>query len=87
MANWMGGSAPAMAGQIAEGYILLSTANLKGFLPPELQSLKMELEKILRAVRAEAPPQDDAIAQRTRNHKISRISGALQVVHNQLTTR
>jgi len=87
MANWMGGSAPAMAAQIADGYILLSSANLKGFLHPDLQSLRMELEKTLRAVRAEAPPQDDAVAQRTRNHKISRISGALQVIHNQLSTR
>jgi hypothetical protein len=87
MANWMGGSAPAMANQIADGYILLSSANLKGFLPGDLQNLKQELEKILRTVRSEAPPQDDALAQQARNRKISRISSALQVVQNQLSTR
>ena len=45
MANWMGGSCPAMANQIAGGFMLLSSANLKGFLPGELQALKFELEK------------------------------------------
>jgi hypothetical protein len=87
MANWMGGSAPAMAGQIVEGFILLSSANLKGFLPSELQLLKQELEKSLRTVRAETPPQDDAQAQQARNRKITRMSSALQVVQNQISTR
>ena len=87
MANWMGGSAPAMANQIAEGFILLSTANLKGFLPGDLNLLRQELEKLLRAARAEVPPQDDALAQQARNRKISRISSAVQVVQNQLSVR
>jgi len=87
MANWQGGSCPAMAGQIAGGFMLLSSANLKGFLPGELQALKFELEKLLRNVRAEVPPQDDALAQQARNRKISRISSAVQVVQNQLSVR
>jgi hypothetical protein len=84
MANWMGGSCPAMANQIADGFILLSSANLKSFFKADLTSLKLELEKALRAARAETPPQDDAQAQQTRNRKIGRISSALQVVQNQL---
>ena len=87
MANWMGGSSPAMANQIAEGFILLSTANLKGFLTGDLNLLRQELEKLLRAARAEVPPQDDALAQQARNRKISRISSAVQVVQNQLSVR
>jgi hypothetical protein len=87
MANWMGGSCPAMAGQIAGGFMLLSAANLKGFLPAELQALKFELEKLLRNVRSEVPPQDDALAQQARNHKISRLTSALQVVQNQMMSR
>jgi hypothetical protein len=87
MANWMGGSAPAMAAQVAGGFILLSAANLKGFSPAELQTFKLELEKALRGTRAEVPPQDDALAQQARNHRISRLSSALQVVQNQLTKR
>jgi hypothetical protein len=87
MPNWMGGSCPAMANQIAEGYILLSAANLKGFFPGDLQALRLELEKLLRNARAEVPPQDDALAQQGRNRKIARISSAVQVVQNQLTAR
>jgi hypothetical protein len=85
MANWQGGSCPAMAGQIAGGFMLLSSANLKGFLPAELQALRFELEKQLRNVRAEVPPQDDALAQQARNHKISRLTSALQVVQHQMS--
>ena len=87
MANWTGGSCPAMANQIAGGYCLLSAATLKGFLPGELQLLRFELEKLLRNVRAEVPPQDDALAQQARNHKISRLSSAVQVVQYQMSSR
>ena len=87
MANWMGGSAPAMASQVADGYILLSAANLRGFLPAELTTFRLELEKALRNTRAEVPPADDALANAARNRKIGRLSSALQIVQNQLTTR
>jgi hypothetical protein len=87
MANFMGGSAPAMANQIAEGYILLSMNTLRGYLPGELASLRVELEKLQRDARAVVPPQDDALAQQARNRKIARISSALQVVVNKMTTR
>lgn len=87
MANWMGGSAPAMAGQVSGGFVIVSTANLKSFNPAELQTFKQELEKLLRATRAEVPPQDDALALQSRNHRLSRLTSALQVVQHQLTRR
>ena len=87
MANFMGGSAPAMAAQIAEGFILLSPASLKGFGPGDLASLKAELERLQREARAEVPPQDDAAANQARNRKITRLSSALQVVHHKMTAR
>ena len=87
MANFMGGSAPAMANQIAEGYILLSANTLRGFLPGELASLRTELEKLQRDARAVVPPQDDALAQQARNRRIARLSSALQVVVNKMTAR
>jgi hypothetical protein len=87
MANFMGGSAPAMASQIAEGFILLSTGTLKGFLPGDLASLRQELEKLQREVRAETPPQDDALANQARNRKIARLSSAIQVIHHKITSR
>jgi hypothetical protein len=87
MANWMGGSCPAMATQIAGGFCTVTAASLKGFLPAELHALKLEVEKQLRNARAEVPPQDDALAQQARNHKIGRLTSALQVVQNQMTSR
>ncbi|MFN8096132.1 MAG: hypothetical protein U0599_28620 [Vicinamibacteria bacterium] len=87
MANWMGGSCPAMANQVAGGFMLLSAANLRGFAPGELNQLKQELEKQLRTARAEVPPQDDALAQQARNHRISRLTSAVQVVQFQMTGR
>jgi hypothetical protein len=87
MANFMGGSASAMASQIAEGYILMSSATLRGFAPGDLQSLRHELEKALREVRALVPPQDDALANAARNRKIARLSSATQVVQAQATAR
>src|SRR6185369_4145865 len=87
MGNFMGGSAPAMANQIAEGFILLSQATLRGFTDGELNLLRFELEKLQRDARAEVPPQDDAMAQQVRNRKISRLSSAVQVVNHQLTRK
>ena len=86
MANWMGGSCPAMASQIAEGFILLSSANLRGFTAAELTALRLEIDKLLRTARSEVPPQDDALAQQTRNRKIARLSSSLQVVQNQISS-
>jgi hypothetical protein len=87
MANFMGGSAPAMAAQVADGFILLSLNTLKGFLPGDLNSLKVELDKLQRETRSEAPPADDAQANQARNRRIARISSALQVIQAKLTTR
>jgi len=87
MANFMGGSAPAMANQIVEGYILLSANTLRGFTPGELMLLRVELEKLQREARAVVPPQDDALAQQARNRKIARLSSALQIVVHKMTSR
>jgi hypothetical protein len=87
MGNFMGGSAPAMASQIAEGFILVSGQTVKGFNPAELQLLRQEIEKLQRDARAEVPPQDDAQANQVRNRKIGRLSSALQVVNGALMTR
>ena len=87
MPNWMGGSCLAMANQIAEGYVLLSAANLRGFLPADLTLLRFELDKILRTARAEVPPADDAQAQQSRNRRIGRLNSAMQVLQNQLSSR
>jgi hypothetical protein len=87
MANYMGGSAPAMAAQISEGYILLNANTLRGFAPGELSLLRTELDKILRETRGIVPPQDDAMAQQARHRKIGRINSAMQVITHQMSNR
>jgi hypothetical protein len=83
----MGGSAPAMANQIAEGFILLSATTLKGFTPGDLSALRTELDKLQREARALVPPPDDALANQARNRKIARLNSAMQIVTHKLTAR
>lgn len=87
MAGFMGGSAPAMAAQIADGMYLLNNNTLRSFAPAELALLRQELEKLQRDVRAIVPPATDALACQSRNRRIGRISSALQVIVNKQTAR
>ncbi len=80
MSPYMGGSAPAMAGQIADGYTLVTAVQLKRLTDPEMTQLQFELDKILRDLRAEAVPLDDIPAIQARNRRITRISGAIQQI-------
>lgn len=76
-----------MAAQVADGFILMTSHTLRGYLPAELNLLRGELDKQLRETRATVTPPDDALAAAARNRKIARISSALQVVANQIQTR
>jgi hypothetical protein len=87
MANFMGGSALAMANQVAEGFILLSSNTLRGFSPGDLNALRQELDKLTRDARAIVPPPDDAQANQARNRRIARLSSAVQVISHKLTAR
>lgn len=87
MANFRGGSAPAMAAQVTEGLILLSANSLRGFTPGDLASLRQELEKLQRDARAVVPPQDDALANQARNRKIARITSAILLISNKMMMR
>jgi hypothetical protein len=87
MANFIGGSAPAMASQIAQGLTALSPNSLRSFSPVDLNALKQEVEKLLRQARAELPPQDDSQASQLRNRKIARIGSALNAINGKLLSR
>jgi len=53
MAGFIGGSAYAMSKDIAEGFVLLSAALLKGFTAAELSQLRQQLEKVQREIRGD----------------------------------
>ena len=82
MGAYIGGSAFAMASNLAEGNILLTPVILKKFSRGELKALEFEIEKIQRDVRGEVPPQDDTMLLQKRNRRISRLSQALLVLRS-----
>ena len=49
--GFIGGSAPAMASQIAEGYFLLNKNTLRGWPAADLQTLRAEVDKLRAEVR------------------------------------
>lgn len=87
MGTFMGGSAPAMARQVCDGYTLLSQATLKRLELQQMQELEFEIEKRLRETRGELPDQTDLDAIRDRNRRISRVEGALRVLRQTMQQR
>lgn len=80
MSPFMGGSAVAMAGQVADGYTLVTAVQLKRLADLELDQLQFELEKTLRDLRGTAIPLEDVAAIQTKNRKLARISGVIQQI-------
>jgi len=80
MGSFMGGSAPAMARQVCDGYTLLSRTTLKRLSVDQMKQLEFEIDKKLRLTRGEQPSLDDQKALQERNRRISRIEGQLRVL-------
>lgn len=87
MSHYVGGSAPAMVRQIAEGFTLVSAVSLKRFTDEELRTLAFELEKKLREIRGEQVDLQDIPGLQQRNRRISRLEGALRVARHTLQQR
>jgi hypothetical protein len=80
MGQFMGGSAPAMARQVADGYILLSPVVLKRLEVRQMEMLEFELDKKLRETRAEPMDLEDQDGIQQRNRRLSRIEGGLRLL-------
>jgi hypothetical protein len=76
----MGGSAAAMARQIADGYTLVTAVTLKRLQIPELDTLLFELDRRLRDLRGATVDLEDLKAIQQRNRTISRIENACRVI-------
>lgn len=84
MASFFGGSAYAMANQICEGYASLNIVAVKRFNDAELNSLRFELDKLIKSLRGEVIPEGELDRVKERNRKVSRINQALLVIQGHL---
>jgi hypothetical protein len=82
MAHFPGGSAWAMARDIAGGYLLITQRSFAKLGPAELDKLGFELDRMLREARGEQPPLDDIPALQQRNRKIQRLNTAQMMLRS-----
>lgn len=87
MAPYIGGSALAMASQVAEGYTLVTAVQLKRLNEAELGQLRFELERLLRDLRGTQVRVDEVAAMQAKSRKTSRITSALQQIQLTLSRR
>ncbi|HSM50172.1 MAG TPA: hypothetical protein VLA75_02085 [Thermoanaerobaculia bacterium] len=80
MASFPGGSAWAMAKDIAEGYVLCTERTFQRFAAGELDQLAFEIDRMQRDVRGNQPALDDLPALQVRNRKLQRLSGAIAML-------
>ena len=73
MGSFQGGSAPAMAKQICDGFTLVNQLVLKRLSIDQMTKLEFELDKRLRETRGEVVDLSDQQGLQTRNRRISRI--------------
>ncbi len=87
MSPYVGGSAPAMASQVADGYTLITAMQLKRLTDPELDQFQFEVEKLLRDLRAQQVPLEDIAAIQLKNRKMSRLVNAIAQIQATLAKR
>ena len=77
-----GGSAWAMAKDIAEGYIMITERTFRAMTRPELDQLSFEIERHTRDLRGDQPALDDMAAIQLRNRRIQRLNTAVQILRS-----
>lgn len=80
--SFPGGSAWAMAKDIAEGYVMITERSFKSLTRSDLDQLTFELERHLRDLRGDQAPLDDIQAIQLRNRKIQRVNTAQMVLRS-----
>ncbi len=82
VANFPGGSAFAMAKDIAEGYVLVTERTYQRFEPAQLDQLAFEMERAQRDIRSDPSPLDDMPTIQQRNRKLLRLTGAISMLRS-----
>lgn len=76
MANFSGGSAWAMAKEVADGYVSVNERTFTRLKRPDLDKLTFELDRKMREIRADQPDLDDGDAVRLRSRRLQRLTAA-----------
>lgn len=74
------GSPKKLAQDIAEGFMSLSPPMLKAYTPADLKTIIVNLGIVARELRQEQVAQDDVMAVKTKNMKLSRLNQAEIVI-------
>jgi hypothetical protein len=77
-----GGSAYAMARDVAEGYLLITERVFKTMTRSELDQVTFEIDRHLRELRGEQPALDDIPALQQRQRRMQRLNSALAMVRS-----
>lgn len=80
-----GGSAYAMARDVAEGYLLLTERVFKTMSRSDLDQVTFEFDRYLRELRGEQPALDDTPALQQRQRRMQRLNNALIIVRSYRT--
>ena len=82
-----GGSAYAMARDIAEGYTTLNERSFRTFTEADIIQLSFELDRHLRELRGTQAAQDDLPAVQHRNRRMGRLTTALTLLRGRKQAR
>lgn len=74
------GSPKKMAQDIAAGHLTLSPPGLKRYTPADLKTILQNIAIVGRQLRGEKIPQEDVMAIKARNMKLSRLNQAEVVI-------
>lgn len=74
MSAFPGGSAFAMANQVADGFLLVTERTFKRMQRPDLDRLNFELDRLLRDIRGNQPDLEDVQEVQKRNRRIQRLN-------------
>ena len=76
------GNPHKLAMDIALGYMSMTVATLKRYNAPDLRTIDVNLNMVLRELRREQVPLEDIMALKARNMKIQRINQTLTILRS-----
>ena len=70
----------AFAQEVSKGLQTLTMANLRPFTANDIKSLLLNIEIVLREIRAEQIPAEDSMALKDKNQRVMRLNSAAALV-------